>query len=130
MREAPSLKIAKELLEAEAHVSVFDPVVKKTSPAGLEMLECANLSPVRSFACYVGRPVHFETTAEATIFAVAEAIRYSDVTELTRAIGGCESDNWVVRSLRIHGSKTTLLRAAISLPVSAYGCLAQSLLWL
>jgi hypothetical protein len=124
------LKIAKELLEAEAYVSVFDPVVKKTSPAGLEMLECANLSPVRSFACYVGRPVHFETTAEATIFAVAEAIRYSEVKELTLTIGGCGSHNWMVRSLHIHGSQATLLGSTISLPVSAYGCVAQSLLWL
>ena len=87
-------------------------------------------SAVRSFACYVGRPVHFETTAEATIFAVAEAIRNSDVTELTLTIGGCGSHNWMVRSPHIHGSQATLLGSTISLPVSVYGCVAQSLLWL
>lgn len=74
-------------------------------------------SPVRSFACYVGRPVHFETSAEA-IFA-AGAIRNSSVKELTRTISGCRSDNCGIGHLRIHGSKTTLLGATIALPVSA-----------
>jgi UDPglucose 6-dehydrogenase len=50
VREAPSLKIAKALLEAQAHVSAFDPVVKKISLAGLEVLECANSIP----ACLSG----------------------------------------------------------------------------
>jgi len=42
IREAPSLKIAKALLEAEVLVSAYDPVVKKISLAGFEALECAN----------------------------------------------------------------------------------------
>ena len=50
--------------------------------------------------------------------SVSEAIRNSDVTELMRTIGGCGSDNSVVRRLRIHGSKTTLLGATISAGLS------------
>jgi len=50
LREAPSLKIAKVLLEAGAHVSAFDPVVKKISLDGFEALECAHSVP----ACLSG----------------------------------------------------------------------------
>jgi UDPglucose 6-dehydrogenase len=50
VREAPSLKIAKALLYAEAHVSAFDPVVKKISLPGFEALECAGSIP----ACLSG----------------------------------------------------------------------------
>ena len=42
VRDAPSLKIAKALIEAGAYVSAFDPVVKKISAPGLEALECAS----------------------------------------------------------------------------------------
>jgi len=50
VREAPSLKIAKALLYAEAYVSAFDPVVKKISLPGFEALECADSIP----ACLSG----------------------------------------------------------------------------
>jgi UDPglucose 6-dehydrogenase len=42
VREAPSLKIAKALIEAGAYVSAYDPVVKKITVPGLEALECAS----------------------------------------------------------------------------------------
>ena len=42
VRDAPSLKIAKALIEAGAYVSAYDPVVKKITVPGLEALECAN----------------------------------------------------------------------------------------
>ena len=41
LREAPSLKIAKALMGVGAHVSAFDPVVKKVTLEGFEALECA-----------------------------------------------------------------------------------------
>jgi nucleotide sugar dehydrogenase len=40
LREAPSLKVARTLLKAGAHVSAFDPVVKQVSLPGFEGLEC------------------------------------------------------------------------------------------
>ena len=42
VRDAPSLKIAKALLEAGAYVSAYDPVVKKITVPGLEAIECAS----------------------------------------------------------------------------------------
>jgi UDPglucose 6-dehydrogenase len=39
LREAPSLKVARTLLKAGAHVSAFDPVVKLVSQPGFEALE-------------------------------------------------------------------------------------------
>jgi UDPglucose 6-dehydrogenase len=42
VREAPALKIAKALLEAEARVCAYDPVIKKISLAGFAALECAD----------------------------------------------------------------------------------------
>jgi UDPglucose 6-dehydrogenase len=40
LREAPSLKVARTLLKAGAHVSAFDPVVKQVSRPGFEGLGC------------------------------------------------------------------------------------------
>ncbi|MGB9212867.1 MAG: nucleotide sugar dehydrogenase, partial [Halobacteriota archaeon] len=42
LREAPSLKIAKQLMAAGAHVSAYDPVVKEILLPGFEALECAD----------------------------------------------------------------------------------------
>jgi len=42
VRDAPSLKIAKALIQAGAYVSAYDPVVKKITVPGLEALECAS----------------------------------------------------------------------------------------
>jgi UDPglucose 6-dehydrogenase len=42
MREAPSLSIAKALIEAGAQVSAFDPVVKETTLMGFEALDCTS----------------------------------------------------------------------------------------
>jgi UDPglucose 6-dehydrogenase len=39
LREAPSLKVARTLLKAGAHVSAFDPVVKQVSQPGFEVLD-------------------------------------------------------------------------------------------
>ena len=50
LREAPSLKIAKVLIAAGAHVSAFDPVVKKISLPEFDALECAGSIP----ACLTG----------------------------------------------------------------------------
>lgn len=41
IREAPSLSIAEALMEAGAHVSAFDPVVKEIALLRFEALECA-----------------------------------------------------------------------------------------
>lgn len=45
VRDAPSLKIAKALIEAGTYVSAYDPVVKKITVPGLEALECASSIP-------------------------------------------------------------------------------------
>jgi UDPglucose 6-dehydrogenase len=50
LREAPSLKIARALMDAGTHVSAFDPVVKRISVPGFEALECARSIP----ACLTG----------------------------------------------------------------------------
>jgi UDPglucose 6-dehydrogenase len=39
LREAPSLTVARALLKAGAHVSAFDPVVKRVSQPGFEGLD-------------------------------------------------------------------------------------------
>jgi len=45
VRDAPSLKIAKALIEGGAYVSAYDPVVKKIAVPGLEALKCASSIP-------------------------------------------------------------------------------------
>jgi nucleotide sugar dehydrogenase len=50
LREAPSLTVARSLLKAGAHVSVFDPVVKQVRQAGFEGLEY----PPSIAACLAG----------------------------------------------------------------------------
>ena len=42
LRQAPSLKIAKQLLAAGACVSAYDPVVKRIALPGFEAIECAD----------------------------------------------------------------------------------------
>jgi UDPglucose 6-dehydrogenase len=50
LREAPSLKIAKQLMAAGARVSAYDPVIKEAILSGFEAFECADSIP----ACLTG----------------------------------------------------------------------------
>jgi UDPglucose 6-dehydrogenase len=55
LRNALSLKIAKQFMAAGACVSAFDPVVKEVGLAGFEALECADSIPacLADAHCYV-----------------------------------------------------------------------------